>query len=697
MWNPKVRRTLVLVGAVCAATLAASPALAYIGPGAGFALVSSFVTLLVAFLAAFFALFTFPLRATLRGWKRRRSLRRARVKNTVVLGLDGLDPDRCEAMMARGELPHLARLRQEGTYRRLETSMPALSPVAWSTFATGADPSRHGIFDFIARDPRTYAPRLSSSEVYGRTRMVGFGPLRFPVSRGGVRGLRRSRTFWSVLSEHGVRSAVLRVPITFPVEKIDGVMIAGMCVPDLRGTQGSFSFITSNRAEAPDGGVVLEIARDGGPVEIPGPPSPVDGRTVSTRVTIRRARNGRPAGDGTEYELLAGKERIALAERRYTPWVRLSFRAARGVTLHGLARFYPVRLADGLAVYVTPIHIDPERPAIPVSHPSVFSVYLSKLLGPFGTLGLAEDTSALNDGAIDEQGFLDQAYDLHEERRAMWRHTLQRLRGGLAVCVFDISDRLQHMFFRYLDPAHPANAGRDVSRHADAVDEMYRRMDELVGETVAAVDGRSALFVLSDHGFKQFRRGVNLNAWLAREGLLAVHDTAAPGEYLSAVDWSRTRAYALGLGGIYLNLKGRERQGIVEPSDAPALKRRIVEGLCALRDDGATPIRRVVDVGAEWTGPYRDGGPDLLPGYADGYRVSWDCAKGAVRPELFEDNTKCWSGDHCVDSDIVPGVLFTNLKLGVETARLVDMGPTVLDLFGVDVPAYMTGKSLVPR
>lgn len=688
-----MRSRVPLLALTIALVSTAAPAFAYIGPGAGFALVSSFVTLVVAFAAGALALFTFPARALIRHWKRRRSLRRARVRKVVMLGLDGLDPDRAEMLMQRGELPHLAKLRDAGGYRRLGTSMPALSPVAWSTFATGVDPSRHGIFDFIARDPRNYAPLLSSSEVYGHTRMVGIGPFRIPVSKGGVRGLRRSRTFWSVLSTHGVKSSVLRVPITFPVEKIDGVMIAGMCVPDLRGTQGSFTFITSDRAEAPDGGVVVEVGPRGGDVEIPGPPSPVDGSTVSTRVRIGPRADRR--GKGTDFELRVNGARYDLKEREYTPWVKLSFHAARGVTLHGIARFYPIRLSDGVSVYVTPIHIDPEAPAIPVSHPSVFSIYLAKLMGPFGTLGLAEDTSALNDGAIDEQGFLDQAYGLHEERRRMWHHTLERLRGGLAVCVFDISDRLQHMFYRYLDATHPANEGRDVVLHEGAVDEMYRRMDVLVGETVAHVDKHTALFVLSDHGFKNFRRGVNINGWLLEQGLLAVKDGAAPGEYLSAVDWSRTQAYALGLSGIYINLAGRERLGIVPPPEAAALKRRIIDGLCALRDGDVQAIRRVVDVAADWSGPYREGGPDLLPGYENGYRVSWDCAKGAVRTELFEDNHKCWSGDHCVDSEIVPGVLFTNVPLVERDANLIDMGPTVLDLFGVDVPAYMTGRSLL--
>ncbi len=686
--SPALRALAIAV----AVGLVPATAHAYIGPGAGFALVSSFVTFAVAFATAFFAVFMLPARAVLRSWKRRRSLKRARVRKVMVLGLDGLDPGICDLLMERGELPNLRRLRDEGTYRRLETSMPALSPVAWSTFATSTDCSGHGIFDFIARDPRNYAPRLSSSEVYGRTRLFRLGPIRIPIARGGVRGLRRSRTFWSVLGDHGVFSSVLRVPITFPVEKIDGVMVAGMCVPDLRGTQGSFTLLTSEETPRDVAGVVVQIPRDGGTVRIPGPPSPVDGSVVDAPVEIRRARS---RTGGERFELVVDGSVLELEEGRYTPWVRLSFRAARGVTIRGIARFLPTSLNGSIAVYMTPIHIDPERPALPISHPTVFSVYLSKLLGPHATLGLAEDTTALNDGVIDEQGFLDQAWGIHDERRAMWFHTLDRLRHGFAVCVFDVSDRLQHMFYRYLDASHPANAGRDTVRHADALHDMYRRMDVLVGETMRYADTHTALFVISDHGFAPFRRGVNLNAWLQREGLLAVKDGAAPGEYLSAVDWSRTHAYALGLGGIYINRRGRERQGIVGDADVAAVKKRITDGLCALEDRGARPIRRVVDVEREMKGPYRLGGPDLLPGYESGYRVSWDCAKGAVHPELFEDNAKRWSGDHCVDSDVVPGVVFSNIPLADAPARLIDMGPTVLDLFGVRAPGYMAGRSML--
>ena len=275
------------------------------------------------------------------------------------------------------------------------------------------------------------------------------GPSRIPVSRAAAcAGFVAAAPSGACSPTHGVFSSVLRVPITFPVEKIDGVMIAGMCVPDLRGTPG-----------------VVHVHHERGRAR---PAWRRDGRDCEGRRRRRhprafesaapgnahRARRDSPCTKrgGERFELETGKQRVELKQGSYTPWVRLGFRAARGVTVNGIARFLPVSLDGSIAVYVTPIHIDPEHPAMPVSYPSVFSIHLAKLLGPFGTLGLLEDTSALNDGAIDEQGFLDQAYLYHDERRAMWSHTLDRLRGGLAVCVFDISDRLQHMFFRYLDP-----------------------------------------------------------------------------------------------------------------------------------------------------------------------------------------------------------------------------------------------------
>jgi predicted AlkP superfamily phosphohydrolase/phosphomutase len=551
----------------------------------------------------------------------------------------------------------------------LGTSSPALSPVAWSTFTTGVDSSRHNIYDFLARDKRTYLPVLSSSEVYGGQKFIKLGPFRIPRGKGGVRMLRRSKSFWKILSDHGVFSSVLRVPITFPVEKMDGTMIAGMCVPDLRGTMGSFTYFTSSPEADKIGGMIVKVDKSHGWIDtaIPGPPSPVDDKVVELPLSFRVEAD--PRGMSVKID----DKTYFVPERTYSPWIHLSFKAAVGITLNG----------------------DPEKPAMPLSHPSFFSIYLSKLLGTFGTLGLAEDTWALNERVLDEQAFLDQVYLLHEERKAMWFHSLGKLRGGLVSCVFDISDRLQHMFFRYLDEDHPANKGKDTVKHKDALYQMYRDMDELLGETLEYVDDKTALFVVSDHGFKSFRRGVNLNTWFREQGLLVLKNDAGPGEYFSSVDWSKTKAYSVGLGGIYFNIRGRERQGIVDKKDVTRLKVEIAQGLSKLSDNGTRAVNRLIDVQEEFSGPYRDDGPELIPAFALGYRASWDGAKGTIGEDVFEDNTKSWSGDHCMDPALVPGILYSNLKLSADDPGLMDIGPTVLDLFGVDVPGHMTGKSIL--
>lgn len=685
-----IRRSTSIAIAVCV-LFAPEAAHAYIGPGAGFALISSFLTLLIAFVTAFFALLTFPVRVAIRASKRRRSLGKAKVKKVIMLGIDGLDPLICERMMEAGELPNLRKLRETGSYRHLGTSTPALSPVAWSTFATGCDSSRHAIYDFLSRDARTYLPRLSSSEVYGSQRFLKLGPFRIPRGgSGGVRMLRKSRTFWKVLSDHGVFSSVLRVPITFPVEKINGVMIAGMCVPDLRGTMGSFTYFTSSPEADKIGGLIIKVAPGNGTTEIPGPVSPVDGKTLTIPLSYRVDK----ARDGVELAINGSKQ--FLPKHTYTDWVPLVFKAAPGMSLRGIARFYVTEMDEHFGLYMTPIHIDPERPAMPISHPSFFSVYLSKLLGTFGTLGLAEDTWAMNERVLDEKGWLAQAYAFHEERETMWFHSLDRLRDGMVVCVFDLSDRLQHMFFRYLDDDHPANRDKDKTEYKDALYEMYRRMDVLVGKTMRYAHKNTALFVMSDHGFKTFRRGINLNTWLVENGYMTLKENAGSGEYLNSVDWSKTRAYSIGLGGVFINIKGRERQGTVDPADVDTLKGEISERLTGLCDtDGTLAIRRMIDVQKTFSGPYRSDGPEFIPGFAEGYRVSWDCAKGSVANDVFEDNTKSWSGDHCMDPEIVPGILFSNLKLGEENPRLMDLGPTTLDLFGVSTPGYMTGKSIL--
>lgn len=403
-------------------------------------------------------------------------------------------------------------------------------------------------------------------------------------------------------------------------------------------------------------------------------------------------------GDGSALLKLDGSDH-ELPLRDFTPWIPVEFRAGLGMKIRGQVQFYLKEIEPHFKLYMSPINIAPDRPSLPISNPVTYSMYLAKTQGSFNTLGLSEDTWALNERVLDEEAFLKQAWSVHEERERMFFDAVAKTRQGAVVCVFDITDRLQHMFWRYLEPDHPANAGKDVRRHADAIRNLYQRMDDLVGRLLDKVDDETAVFVMSDHGFNAFRRGVNLNSWLHQSGYLTTKAAPTGREWFAEVDWSRTRAYAVGLGGIYLNLKGRESDGIVEPgAEAAALKKEIQTELRDLRDpkDKQAAVGNVYDTGEAYHGPYVQEGPDLIVGFNHGYRVSWSCATAAVTPEVFEDNTKSWSGDHCMNPPDMPGILFSNREIKEPNPSIMDLGPTVLDLFGVPAPAYCDGKSLMP-
>lgn len=677
--------------------LADRQAIAYVGPGAGFALAGGAWTFVILVVAAL-SILLLPLRL-LGLWWRRRKKSGATVKRVVVLGLDGFDPQLAAQYMEQGRLPHLQQLAERGSFGKLATSLPAITPSAWSSFATGVDASRHNIFDFITRDAMTYAPVLSSASIAPPARVWQIGKYRIPLSRPRVRNLRKSQLFWKILGRYGIFSSIVRVPITFPPEKFDnGTLLSGMCVPDLRGTQGEFTYFTSDALDqVPSQGECVHVDIDNGRGQsvLRGPADPLrqDRRDLAIPLAIDiDAQTSRAVLD------LAG-QRIELTEGQYTPWTELTFKAGPGVKVRGICRFYLISAAP-FKLYVTPLQIDPEAPSLPISQPDYFAVYLAKRLGKFGTLGLLEDTDALNVGVLSEEAFLAQAYLIQEERERMLFHALEQTREGLVCCVCDGTDRIQHMFFRTLEADHPANRGREVEAYAAVIPELYARMDALVGRLVEQVgdDPETVLLVLSDHGFCQFKRGVNLNTWLYDNGYLVLKEGASgQEEWLVEVDWQRTKAFALGLTGLFINRQGREAQGIVEEgAELAALKEELVQGLTGLRDpdNGAVAINQAWDAEEFFSGPYLADAPDILVGYNAGYRISWSGATGTVAATVFEDNTKCWSGDHCVDPRLVPGVLFSNRKVEQQDAHLLDLAPTILKLFGIDPPTYMQGRDL---
>jgi predicted AlkP superfamily phosphohydrolase/phosphomutase len=693
-----------------AISLVPAAALAYVGPGAGIAVGTTALALLVSLLLLLFGLVSWPLRFVYRLIRRKRPPLPSRVKRAVIIGLDGLDPRLTRRLINQGKLPNLTRLAKRGVFRPLRTTYPAMSPVAWSSFATGVNPAKHGIYDFLTRDRRSYMPDLSSVEIRPNPRTLKLGQLRIPLGKPQVRLLRRSKPFWEILSRYQIPCSILRVPITFPPDKFEGTQLSAMCVPDLQGSQGSFAYYTDaiDDDQRGVGGrrVAVKVEQGRVSTHLYGPPNPLraDGPVLTLPLTVE------PKDDGRRATLIVGgKKMVELQENVYSDWVEVAFPMGLGLKLRGICRFRLLEAGARFRLYVSPINIDPARPVMPISHPSIFSVFLAKLIGRFSTLGLAEDTWALNEGVLDEQAFLEQAWSNHSEREAMFFEMLKRTRRGLIACVFDGTDRIQHMFMRYVDDGHPALSDAErQSPYRDVVEQTYERMDEMVGRVMQEVDiedEQNLLVVLSDHGFHTFRRGVNLNAWLHREGYLALKEGCdGSGEWLRDVDWSRTRAFALGLGGIFLNVKGREAQGIVKPGEeAQALVQEIAQGLDGLLDKGcrngeAVAIRRAYPASELYRGPYADEAPDLIIGYSAGWRASWDGARGIVKGDVFGDNTKAWSGDHCIDPELVPGVLFANRELAArdsgEDPAIADMAPTLLEMFGVPAPRHMDGVSL---
>lgn len=694
---------VVALGA--AALFAPAPAQAYIGPGAGFALISSFGVIFVTAALAGVFLLIWPFRKLVRMLRRRRR-GKAWIRRLIVVGLDGQDPRLTDRFLAEGKLPNFKKLADAGCYKRLRTTFPSVSPVAWSSFSTGTTPAKHNIFDFLDRDRRTYLPVLSSTKIGKIDRFLKIGRYRIPLQKPSITLMRKSKPFWTILGEYNIWSTVLRVPITFPPDRFYGAQLAAMSVPDLLGTQGTFLLYTTRASNEKfkEGGLRVVLSANGKQDRfestIQGPENLfLEGNpplSIPLAIELDRAKQ--------RCRLDVNGTKVDLEPHKLSDWVTLSFKVAPGMSVKGLCRMMVTEMEEHFSLYVTPLNIDPESPAMPISHPSYYSTYLAKKIGPYSTLGLAEDTWALNEGVADDDTFLRLTNDIDDERRAMFFAALERLREGALVCVFDATDRIQHMFWRDLEPDHPAALARgnskkpgEPARTTNAIEDLYKRNDELIGQVMGRLKKGDLLFVISDHGFTSFRRGVNLNRWLLENGYLALREGAdGSAEWLRDVDWSRTKAYALGLTGMFLNVLGREAEGIVDKADVEALKAEIMAKLKGLRDQetGKIGINEAFDTAKLYQGPYLSNAPDLLIGYNHGYRTSWDCASGVVAGAVFEDNIKAWSGDHCVDPREVPGVLFCSQPVPAEDPALMDIAPTALKLFGLEPPPHMDGKPL---
>lgn len=578
----------------------------------------------------------------------------------IVVGFDGMDPQLARQWMDDGSLPHFRRLAEMGGFSPLATSNPPQSPVAWSGFATGLEPGGHGIYDFLRRDPATHLPAFSISETRAPEDFLSLFGMELPLDEPEIRNRRQGTPFWSEVEEAGGRTTILRVPVTFPPDPVHRMM-AGMGVPDLLGTQGTYTFYSTRPTASsmtsstrtvrmrPDREGHIETALEG-----PAHPLKPDAPALSTPLVLD------PEGDGVRIRL--GDASVVLAEGEWSDWITVDFSYFGPASVSGIVRLHLVSAYPRVQLYVSPINIDPRSPVVPLTAPGDWAEELAERIGLYHTIGMPEETWSLNEGHLSDAAWLDMVRATLAEREAIFYEALDARDSHVVVGVFVQTDRVSHMFYRGIDPEHPLHAETGPEGRA-AIRWIYTEADRVLGETMARMGPDDRLLVLSDHGFAPFRRAVHLNRWLVEQGLMALNEgKAESGVGFADVDWSRTRAYAVGLNSIFLNRAGREEGGIVTAAEAEAIKQRIIEELPGMADpgSGAPVVKQVFDGADLYPGDANADAPDLVVGYLPGYRASWQTTLGAAPPALMEDNARRWSGDHCIAPEEVPGVLFTS-------------------------------------
>jgi predicted AlkP superfamily phosphohydrolase/phosphomutase len=685
----------------------------------------------------------------------------------VVLGFDGADHRLVTKAMLEGKLPNLSALAKRGGFAPLLPTIPAQTPVSWSTFSTGISPGRTLIFDFLKRDPKTYRPEFAIAEegkrrvlfgsmnglllppagalavfvlVFAALRLTtkkkalslgigiaaaaaaGYGASRvarlIPETLPTVTSNRRGTPFWELAGKKGIRSEVLHVPVTFPANDYDeGHLLSGLGVPDVRGRIGTPSYYTSDpffsppnknefsvelvRLESNVGTIKTEVL---GPYNKLFPEPPV----VKIPMTLTVLPDGRRLSIEPQ-----GSPRVVLEAGQWSDWVTFTFPFNSLVKLKGIGRFHLASLKPEVALYLSPINFDPRAlpPGVRISTPASWANDLSGRYGLFKTMGWQIDTWSMSEETIDEKTFLEDVSSTVMQSRKMMNALLDDKGIGLYVQIFEFTDRVAHCFWRFTDPEHPAYDATKAATWAPAIERSYREMDAIVGDAMKKLAPEDVLLVVSDHGFASWRRSVNYDTWLVQNGFMAMKGGEGAGkqadlemlfgqgQFWPNVDWSRTKAYAMGLGEIYVNLKGREGQGIVAPgAEYESVRAAIVKGLSELVDpkNGKKAVGKVLTREEAYGSFDADLIPDLFVANTDGYRVSWQSSLGVVTSGVFEDNKQVWSGDHCsLQPDLVPGIFVSSrpLKPGARPA-IADVPATVLGVLGVAPAEKLDGAPL---
>jgi predicted AlkP superfamily phosphohydrolase/phosphomutase len=626
----------------------------------------------------------------------------------IIIGFDGMDPGLSEKMMDAGELPTFAALRKRGGYSRLITSDPPQSPVAWANFINGAGPGSHGIFDFIHRDPsKQCAPFFSAAETVegeghidfrGHQLQLNFWPFNHMPTQTLLR--REGTPFWHYLDQAGIPSTFYDLPSNYPPSESEygnHRCLSGMGTPDMLGTYGTYQHFSEDgpvRTKDEPGGQrsMLFFENEKAQASLTGPkngflktPTPIKIPFTVYRDTASKAA-----------VIKIQDHTIVLNEKQWSPWLPIDFQLSLPAPIpdehvSGICRFYLQETAPNFRLYVTPINIDPSDPAVTVSEPPELSQEISSRLGLFYTSGFQEDHKALANGIFSADEYASQAQMVLDERLNLFDYALDDYDDGVLYFYFSSTDLQSHMFWWDSDQDHPVRPRNEANHYFNHIKDLYRMADGVMKRLLQTYGDSARIFAMSDHGFANFRRQFSLNTWLKDNGYLPGDTTSV----LGGVDWRKTRAYGLGINGLYLNLEGREEQGIVSTTQKDALLDELAEKLEAVRDvDGRKVIKRARRSDRAYSGPHTALAPDLILGYSREYRAAWNTCLGDLDKEVFLDNDSAWGADHCCDSSEVPGVLFCNKPILKENPALTDLAPTFLAEYGLPVPSSMTGRAL---
>ncbi len=621
----------------------------------------------------------------------------SKARKAIVIGMDGVDPGLVRRFVAEGKLPTFKKLMETGYFGPLQTTLPPQSPVAWSSFISGTNPGGHGIYDFIHRDASAFTPYLSTSRSFAGSSKIDIGHWSLPLESGRVELMRKGAKIWQPFEDAQIPATIFQIPGNFPVVGKSTRMISGMGTPDLLGGYGTFTYYTDTYVEGSEkftSGRVVKVRLIDHKVKtvLQGPQNAFrnDGKPSEIDLIIRRD----PSEQTVKIDIQ--DQQFLLRQGEWTDWVPLRFDFVPHVfSASGMVRFYAKEVHPRLKLYVSPINIDPADTSLPICSPANYSAEVSEAVGRFHTQGLPADTKGLAYGVLSNDEFLSQSKQVLLESERNFEFELSRFKEGLLFFYFSSVDQNSHMMWRNMDPTHPLYEPNASPEAKNAVTFFYQRMDEMLRLALSKVDSSTLLIALSDHGFCPFVREFHLSTWLVQQGYTAVTDPDKyqESEFFDYVDWNKTKAYALGINGIYLNLKGREKRGVVAADEIEALKAEIIAKLASVRDpqNGKRIIVTAYDSQKAYSGPFVSLAPDIVVGYDRGYRVSDEAVLGKFPRGIVGDRTDKWSADHCVDPSVVPGIFLTNWRCTGPNPGIWDVAPSILNAFGLPVPSGMTG------